>query len=219
MSNKKQQSNKMGGLVASAEVQLHSVETVKLWNPSKRSKAPGVGLFFQRLSTLEHAARHDDPYADFALLEIERAINAAFALCQSTLDVLPQRNSSRILYHETLSRAPVKKSVSVKTRFGWRLLALLEQFDIAMVQLSDAHFKAQMTRSDFEQHRLACLKALRGIISMSVTFQHSGVTRQDVTDNNAKAQAAQAKLGAIPFEVLEGVDRAEFAPVIKVSHG
>ncbi|TKF79740.1 TIGR03761 family integrating conjugative element protein, partial [Vibrio sp. F13] len=27
------------------------------------------------------------------------------------------------------------------------------------------------------------------------------------------------KLGAIPFEVLEGVERAEFAPVIKVSHG
>ncbi|WP_258106077.1 hypothetical protein [Vibrio jasicida] len=46
MSNKSSNKNKMGGLVASAEVQLHSVETVKLWNPSKKSKAPGVGAVF-----------------------------------------------------------------------------------------------------------------------------------------------------------------------------
>ncbi|PQJ44174.1 integrating conjugative element protein, partial [Vibrio jasicida] len=53
------------------------------------------------------------------------------------------------------------------------------------------------------------------VISDSVVLQHSGVTRQDMAANNAKAQAAQAKLGAIPFEVLEGVERAEFAPDIR----
>ncbi|CAH1525844.1 Integrating conjugative element protein [Vibrio owensii] len=215
MSNKSSNKNKMGALVASAEVQLHSVETVKLWNPSKKSKAPGVGLFFKRASVLEYAARRDDPYADFALLEIERAMNDAFAVCQQALQALPARLSSRVQYHEALSRAPVTKTISLKSRFGWRLVALLEQFDIAMVQMSDAYFKAQLTRPEFEGHRQACIQALRKVISDSVVLQHSGVTRQDMAANNAKAQAAQAKLGAIPFEVLEGVERAEFAPDIR----
>lgn len=213
MSKKTKRSNKVGALAASAQISLHSVETLRLWNGGK-GKA-GVGLFFKSVATLEYAARQDDPYADFALLEIERKMNDAFSICQKGLAALPALSSSRIQFSEALSSAPVVKSVAVTTRFGWRLVALIEQFDVLMVRLSDAHFKAQMSRETFEAQRQAAAQALRAVLHQALSRPHSGITRQDVATNNAKAIKAQAELGAIPFEVLEGIERAEFAPEIR----
>ncbi len=210
----KKKNTKLGSLVASAELALHSIDTLRLWNPSKKSKSLGAGVFFSRASTLEYAARQDDPYADYALLVIENALDSAMRTCQEIEAALPVRNTSRVSYHEALSRDPITKTIKTTARFGWRFVDLIEQFDITMVRLSDASFKAQITRKETEDYRSKALAAIRNVITLSVQMQHSGITRHDVASNNAKAQAAQEKLGAIPLEVLEGIERAQFAPEI-----
>jgi hypothetical protein len=48
-----------------------------------------------------------------------------------------------------------------------------------------------------------------------LVHKHSGVTRSDILQNNAKAQRALEEFGPVPFEVLEELERAEYAPVIK----
>ncbi len=107
----------------------------------------------------------------------------------------------------------------IQCRFGWRLVMVMEQFDLLMVRLYDSNFKTLLRRSDFERYRESASQALRRILSLGAQMKHSGITRQDVATNNAKAQAALKKFGAIPFEVLEGIERAEFAPQIRGTHG
>lgn len=212
---KRKPNNKVGPLVGGAAMSLHSVETIKLWSPGQHSSVPSVVQFFGAMSTLEVAARNDDPYADYALLEIERAMNDAFGLFEQCLASLPVVNSPRVQYQEVYNRKPLVKQFVNQSRFGWRLVMLLEQFDVLMVRLLDAQFKTLIGRTAFEQARKSTRQAMRGILTLSRTLTHSGITRQDVAANNAKALAAQKKHGAIPLEVLEGIERAEFAPDIR----
>ncbi len=214
--NTNDKSRGLGSLTAEAQMEIHSVETVKLWSPPKKLKQVSVGGFLSSVSALEHAARHDDPYADYALLEIERTLDAAFTLLNETLVTLPPLISSRLRFSEALSSQPMVKTLRIGSRFGWRLVALLEMYDVLMVRLFDAQFKAQLNRQQFEQHKQACVQAVRGVLNQSTVLRHSGITRQDVAANNAKAIEAQEKFGAIPLEVLEGLERAEFAPAIAV---
>jgi len=212
-SNKAKKSG-LGGLTASALIELHSVESIRLWH-KKDSKAASFGQALKNLSTLEYSARHDDPYADFALLEIEQMMNQAFGDYTQSLASLPSLTSSRIQFGEVQSSKPIKRELFINSRFGWRLVALLESFDVLMVRLADANFKAQLSRKVFEAQKRAAIQTMQHVLDTSASMQHSGITRQDITANNAKAIAAQEKHGAVPFEVLEGVERAEFAPEIR----
>ncbi|MFM2588200.1 PFL_4669 family integrating conjugative element protein [Vibrio sp. TBV020] len=215
--NKKQSG--IGSLTADAQLEIHSVETVQLWSPSKKKGVPSVPRWLQAVSTLEHAARKDDPYADFALLEIERALNDAFAHLHHIMDSMPSLISSRLRFSQAQSSQPLVKELRIGSRFGWRLVALLEVFDVLMVRLFDAQFKAQLTRQQFEQHRRSSKQVMRHALQLGEKLRHSGITRQDMATNNAKAIEAQKKLGELPLEVVEGLERAEFAPAIKSVHG
>lgn len=209
----------IGSLSANAQIELHSVETLRLWGlgkkQSKKNSPPNVGRWLQLASTLEHAARQDDPYADFALLELERVMNRALTLFHDTLAAMPPLHSSRIRFSEAQSNQPLVKELKISSRFGWRMIAVLEAYDVLMCRLFDANFKAQLTRQEFEHHKNQCQQAMRGVLQQVTEHRHSGVTRNDVLANNAKAQEAQEKFGAIPLEVLEGLERAEFAPAIR----
>ena len=213
--NSKVKKNGLGGLTASAHIELHSIESLKLWGKKKDSLAATFGQALKNLSTLEYAARQDDPYADFALLEIERVINQAFGEYTQSLATLPSMISSRIQLGEAQSKKPVRRELFINSRFGWRLISLLEMYDVLMVRLTDANFKAQLSRKAFETQKRVAIQTMQHALDTSASMQHSGVTRQDMATNNAKAIAAQEKHGAIPFEVLEGVERAEFAPAIR----
>lgn len=213
----------IGSLSANAQIELHSVETVRLWGPgkkqSKKPSAPSVGRWLQLVSTLEHAARQDDPYADYALLELERVMDHALMLFHDTMASMPPLQSSRIRFSEAQSSQPLVKELRISSRFGWRLIAVLEAYDVLMCRLFDAQFKAQLTRKEFEHHKNQCQQAMRALLQQVNEHRHSGITRHDVLANNAKAQEAQDKFGAIPLEVLEGLERAQFAPTIKGARG
>ncbi|RJX68701.1 TIGR03761 family integrating conjugative element protein [Vibrio sinensis] len=213
--NKRNNFQGLGALASEAQMTVHSVETIRLWNPGNKAPLPSIGRFLTEVSTLEYAARHDDPYADFALLELERMMNGAFTFYHEQLSTLPPMMTARLSFSECLSRRPHVKTLRIASRFGWRMMALVESFDVLMVRLSDVQFKAQITRSEFEKRRFDCIRKMESVLHQVLVHKHSGVTRLDMVQNTAKAQQAMAMLGPVPFEVLEELERAEYAPVIK----
>lgn len=213
--NKRNNHQGLGALTAEAQMSVHSVDTMRLWNPGDKAPLPSVGRFLSTVSALEHAARYDDPYADFALLELERVMNEAFTFFNEQLSTLPSMMTARLSFSECLSNRPHVKTLRISSRFGWRMIALLESFDVYMVRISDAQFKAQITRSEFEKRRFETIRKIESVLHQVLVHKHSGLTRSDMLQNTAKAQKAMEEFGPVPFEVLEGLERAEFAPVIK----
>lgn len=207
--------NKVGLLRSNASIALHASDSVLLWH-GRKDKVQGLPGFFARTAVLETSAAKDDPYADHGLILIENALNEAFLVIEqlSSAQSADERRR-RVTTSDCESLAPVVKPLYVNSRFGWRMVALIELFDLLMVDLLDAQFKARLTRQEFEKNRERAIRSVRHVLEVSRTAQHSGITRNDVCANNPKAISAKEKFGRIPLEVMEGVVRAEFAPVIK----
>ena len=55
---------------------------------------------------------------------------------------------------------------------------------------------------------------MRSFYSSLQNYKNSGVTRDDIAANNARARQAIEKLGLPPKEILEGIKRSEHAPMI-----
>ncbi|MGH8647483.1 MAG: AcaB family transcriptional regulator, partial [Gammaproteobacteria bacterium] len=55
-------------------------------------------------------------------------------------------------------------------------------------------------------------RALRRAMGAALGYKYEGVKRHDVHEGNAKAQQAEARMGALPPDVLEGTRRARHAP-------
>ncbi|WP_394230566.1 PFL_4669 family integrating conjugative element protein [Shewanella colwelliana] len=207
--------NKVGILRSHASIALHASDSVLLWH-GRKDKTQGLPGFFSRTVELETAASKDDPYADHGLLLIESTMNEAFlTLNRLSTGLAKTEGRRRVTGSDCASLAPVEKPLFVSSRFGWRMVALIEEFDLFMVDLLDAQFKARVNRKAFEQQREAALHCIRSVLEKCQVTHHSGISRNDVSANNPKAISAKEKFGRIPLEVMEGVVRAEFAPEIK----
>lgn len=207
--------NKVGLLRSNASIALHASDSVLLWH-GRKDKIQGLPGYFSHCAVLETSAAKDDPYADHGLILIEEALNEAFNTIKRLSGELQAGESRRrVTASECESLAPVVKQLYVSSRFGWRMIALIESFDLLMVDLLDAQFKARLTRQEFEIKRESALHCVRRVLEICHTTRHSGISRNDVSANNPKAITAKEKFGRIPMEVMEGLVRAEFAPVIR----
>lgn len=195
--------NKVGPLRSNASIELHARDSVMLWH-GRKGQSQGLPSFFTRTAVLEVSAANDDPYADNGLILIENALNAAFiSMSDLSMGLLASERRRRVFTPECSSLAPVTKDLFVNSRFGWRMISLIEQFDLFMVDLLDAQFKARVNRQDFEKQRETALHCIRRVLEICQTTHHSGITRQDVSANNPKATNAKEKYGRIPLEVME----------------
>ena len=59
---------------------------------------------------------------------------------------------------------------------------------------------------------------IRRAFGILETYKHSGITRQDALENNARYEAAVKRMKyTLTPDVLSGATRATFAPIIKKS--
>jgi hypothetical protein len=56
---------------------------------------------------------------------------------------------------------------------------------------------------------------LRSLFGLALTYKNTGVTRDDMAANNARAREAFERLGTPPSDILQGTRRSEFAPNIQ----
>lgn len=217
--NKRNNKKRAGKLQSEASICLHCAASLALWY-GKQGKTPGVTSFFSKAAVLELAASNDDPYADYALLNIERVLNEAFvkleALNEPLMAMAGMHPRSRIQSGMCFSKEPLVFPLRISNPFSWRMVALLERYDLLLVDVLDAGFKARITRTQSERLQKEASHIMRQVIDVAIKSQHSGITRNDIAAKNAKARQAEELFGLLPLEVAEGLTRAEFAPEIKV---
>ncbi|MCP5304787.1 MAG: TIGR03761 family integrating conjugative element protein [Chromatiaceae bacterium] len=177
-----------------------------------------IGLlgFANRVRTLWHGARADDPYADWWLLQVDEA------LVQAGHELVTLEQAIAKLF-EALGAIEVASPVSVKPArialnftnpYAFRAAALISQFDALACKVLTARHVGLVGRDEAERALHQGGRWARRALQSPVGYRLMGVTRDDVGQGNAKALQALEVMGEIPEDVRRGVLRAPHAPAV-----
>ncbi len=175
-----------------------------------------IGLlgFASRLRAIWHGARTDDPYADWWLIRIDRALEAArAALASATAEVnAALARLDAIAVTPGTSVRPVRVPLRFSTPYAYRGAQLLAALDGVVCALLTARHVGLATRADTERAIRCAGRWARGAFASPVGYRLTGLTRADVARNTARAEQARSTMGEVPAAVLRGTERPPHAP-------
>lgn len=223
----------LGALRSEITLTLHSQYAVKLWNgrPILRDtetdnvvkpQIPSMPNCLSVLSQIQKDAAADDPYADWFLIQFEEKvlghIDEMKALIQRLIDVYESQLPENIDISRCANITPVTVPIYVNSQLGYKLIYLLSEFDMLARSTMTACHIALMSRAESHEWLEAGASLLRKCFGITSSYRHSGITRQDVRENNSRYKEAVQRLKLeLPEEVLSGEKRAIFAPMIRTS--
>lgn len=227
-----QNNQELGALRSEMTLILHSQYANRLWlgRPTEKDgkniiKAQIISMpnALSILSRIQKDASFDDPYADWYLIQFENQVLAGATKMKSYIDdiadiyadLLPENMNIQA----ALNMTPVGYPIYANSQLGYKLIYLLADFDILARSIQTASHIALMTRKDAYTWLDSGAKLIRRCFGIVENYRHSGISRQDVRDNNARYQEAKNRFKfELPHDVLDGSRRAEFAPIIRVAN-
>ncbi len=174
----------------------------------------GLTRFGAILSQIQVCVYADDPYADWWLVKVEEALQQASHEVQVLRQAVEQRLSDtpgmEVKIAESLN--PVRVPLQFRNPFAYAAARILADFDVLVRGVLTARHIGLMDRREAERCIVLGRRALRRVMGTALGYKYEGVKRHDVYEGNAKAQQAEARMGELPPEVLEGKRRARHAP-------
>ena len=224
------QNQKPGPLRSAPEITINSHHASKLWMGrlpvrTDQGKITRAGIIsmpncLSLLSQIQRAATNDDPYADDYLIRFEAKVLEYRHQMQQILDKVNYLYKEQIpdSFHmeNSVSIAPARYALTFNSQLGYQLIFLFLKFDeLACSVMAAAHI-ALMNRKDAADWIESGAKLIRQCFGIVENYRHSGITRRDAAENNARYKAAIKRMKyELPPEILSGEHRANFAPVIK----
>ena len=216
--------NKVGVLQSQVALQVHTSQSVRLWHgrkPDYEKKLLGIfGLqnFLFTTNKINQGSKRGDPYSDWYMLRFEEKI-------EQTKTVLDDLNSQvneiilklpkALIFTETVSVEPAQFPFLARSHMGYQAVYILAQYDeiarkiVQAVQFGLIDLVIRNQLFEIGDH------ALRSLFTLVQRYRYSGITRLDLTQNNAIATAAIAKLGEVPPEIITGQWRSRFSPPLR----
>lgn len=174
----------------------------------------GLIRFAALLRPIWTGARTDDPYADWWLLQIHEALEAAWAeidrlnkTVQAHFQAVP---GFQVSAAESLH--PIEVPLIFGNPYSFRGAYLVARFDELVRAIMTARHVGLLTRDSAERLLHQGGRQVRGAYNAPLGYKYLGITREDIAQGNAKATQARALMGDIPPEVLSGDRRASYAP-------
>lgn len=229
--------NELGALRSDINMTLHTHYATRVWAgrpwSANEDKADEKGnKFYSQIISIPHClsilnqvntdAANDDPYADQFLIALEEKIISARKEMQVLSEQIYTFYANQIPESIDIQRcqniAPVTMPIYIKYPLGYLLVYLLTDYDsVARAVLTASHI-AIMTKQDAKAWMQKASHLIRSVFGMAQQYRHSGVTRQDFIEKNARAQNAVERFGNLPQEILDGTKRSGYAPVIKTTN-
>lgn len=212
-----------GRMTGDVKIILHTRQAHRLYHGRRRDTKnkiePVTGLirFAGQMNQIWLASGRDDPYADYFLFEIERAIETADENIKELIDELAQKNEQlaqrgyRITLQE--STQPIELSLKFAPEFTHKAALTLLEYDYLVRLVLSLRHAAVLKREQANHYLVSAAGRIRHAFEMSLRYKRTMVTRDDIAANNGKAQDAAAKLRIkLPQPILEGTIRAEVSP-------
>lgn len=229
--------NELGALRSDINMTLHTHYATRVWagrpwSATEDKTDEKSNKFYSQIISMPHClsilnqvntdAANDDPYADQFLIALEDKIISARRDMQALNEQIYALYANQIPEGIDIQRcqnvAPVTMPIYIKYPLGYILVYLLTDYDsVARAVLTASHI-AIMTKSDAKAWMQKASHLMRSVFGMAQQYRHSGVTRKDFSEQNARAQSAVERFGELPQEILEGTKRSGYAPDIKTNN-
>lgn len=216
-----EQRHTLGALRSSISLTLHTFHASRIWRGRAASAGvrPIMGMagYISATNQLKLAAAADDPYADWAILQLEERIQQARATLvelNQRLDQLQQRLPEQIHIGDNLNLHPVTLPLFIGSQLGFLGVYLLTDYDVLARRALLAHHTALIGPGEMARILDSGAHLLRGLFAQAQRLKPSGLTREEVQANHAQAQAALKRLGPLPADILSGERRSQYAPAI-----
>ncbi|KRP43084.1 PFL_4669 family integrating conjugative element protein [Pseudomonas poae] len=211
----------LGSLRSSITLTLHTHHAARIWQGRNAREGVhsimGMAGYISVTNLIKQTAAQDDPYADWAIVQLEEKLMQAKAgmreLTQQ-LDRIRQDLPTQIDMGDNLNIHPVTLPLYIGSQLGFLAVYLLTDYDTLVRHTLLAHHTALIGRRDMEAWIDDGAHLLRSLFGQAQRYRHAGVTRDDMAANNARALAAVEKYGLPPMDILEGHRRSQFAPPI-----
>ena len=197
-------------------LQTAFAQRLVLGRPAELERVGVMGLFVfaDLMNTIWHGAAEGDPYGDWWLVRVERAL----AQTETELRRLQSRVAESLAGFEALSIAPAASVSPVQTalRFttpqAFQATQLIARCDgIARTVLTARH-TACVPTDDATKALWKTGHAMRRTFATARHYERTGVTRSDFIAGTARATYAIEKMGRMPAGVLSGTLLSEYRP-------
>ena len=212
-----------GRMTGDVKIILHTRQAHRLYHGRRRDTKneiePVTGLirFAGQMNQIWMASGRDDPYADYFLYEIERALETADEIIKELIEVLETKNEKlaqrgyRITLQE--SSQPIELSLKFAPEFTHKAALTLLEYDYLVRLVLSLRHAAILKREEANSYLFSAAGRIRHAFEMSLRYKRTAVTRDDIAANNGRAQDAADKIRIkLPQPILEGTVRAEVSP-------
>ena len=211
-----------GALRANCTIELHSQYAINTWTgrPASPGKSSLIGIpsFFGLLARINRDSLADNPWADAALLAIEKQLVAGSQQMQRWLDeineLIVSQIPSAVKMSLAASNSPSTITVHSQTPLGYRCVYLLVGFDQLILRVFQASHYGLISLQTRKQWLSRGSNQIRRVLMIALRYKSVPVTRRDIALGNDAACHAIALLGNVSKEILLGEERCSFsAPV------
>ena len=214
----------IGALRGEASVTIHTRQAQQLLTgrDAVDGRPPVMGLmrFSNFLTQITAAAKQDDPWADWHLVQLEEALVAGEKSLKQQLENLKRvlRDNKMMDVQVSESVKPMKVSVGFASSYSYWVARLIVQYDEVVRAVLTAKHVAMISQEASGQLLTEAGANIRRVFESTVRYRFTGLTREDVLANNARIAEAEKrldrKLEQVPVDILDKSRRASYAPAI-----
>lgn len=175
-----------------------------------------IGLvgFADRLRILWLAARRDDPYADWWLIQVHEAIEREVEYVrhwQQEIHALLHRMPGMDIY-VAVSTKPYRIALQFANPYAYQAALLLSEYDALACRVLTAHHVGLLDNEARNALIKSCARRIRAIFTIPQRYRLLKIDREAVRRNRGRSSEARQHMGNVPEDILSGERQAPFTP-------
>ena len=175
-----------------------------------------IGLvgFADRLRVIWQAARNDDPYADWWLIKVHEAIDAARTYIRNRqTDLNDQLNEMPAMeVSVATSQRPYRVPLQFANPYAYRGAHLLSEYDRLVCLALTARHMGLLDGETCTRLLNVCARKIRSTFTTPQSYRFLKLDRESVRKATGRSHEASKAMGEVPDDVLSGERQAPLVP-------
>ena len=182
---------------------------------TERAGYIGLYAFAHQVRSVWAGAATADPYADWWLVKIERALSSAEQNLQEIHDAVTTALNSLegLVVVPASSISPIALELNFSTPHAFRAAQLTGRYDKVIRALLTARHVACLPPPAIVKALWRAGRSLRRVFDSARGYERTHVVRADFVTTNRSAQISIQKMGLLPPEILSDTLKAEYRPL------